>query len=63
MYVFCDNCKNHYDDAFQSEECDGPGVLISESGKKAHRDVATKPVADANAATRYLRSRWVLREA
>lgn len=55
MYVLCTECRNHYDDSFQVKRCDREASGVG-APNPYHRSYATKPVTEANAATRALRA-------
>lgn len=54
MFVFCDTCKNHYDDTSQSKECAGVGVGVGFA--TSHRGIAPRPVEEHVAAVRATRA-------
>lgn len=57
MYVLCNECKNHYDDSYQSEECAGIGRIASRvtTPGSAHAVVGVQPVAEHVSAVRQTR--------
>jgi len=64
VFVLCPECKNHYDDSFQSEECKGINAGVPGMTSNSHDIIAPKPVDQhvANAqATRSLATDRALR--
>lgn len=50
MFVYCEDCKNHYDDSYQSPEC----AWSDETAGYFHHGIYTsKPVESHVANTRY----------
>lgn len=57
MLTLCDECKNHYDDSYQSEECAGIGVTVANvtGAGSSHRIIGTPPITEHVNATRSAR--------
>lgn len=56
MFVLCDNCKNHYDDSFQSKKCRGIGAGVSGMTSNSHEVLRSKPVDEHVVLTQHTRA-------
>lgn len=57
MLALCNECRNHYDDSYQSKECAGIGVKASSvtGAGSSHAVTGTPPVVEHVAAVRQAR--------